>query len=100
MTAENAAKVASLYGLKSLMLVPTGLGSPDCFAVGSQGFVFVLCSLLSWWKPSSCSCPNAGYHKAAPSRLQRTVFPSQGNWYCFVPTYKDLLRVETQGLSV
>lgn len=81
------------------MLVPTGLGFPGCFAVVIQGFVFVLCSLLSWWKPNSCSCPNGVYHKAALSRLQRTVFHSLGNWCCFVPTYKDLLGIETQGLS-
>lgn len=100
MTAGNTAKVASLYGLKSLMLVPTGLGSPGCFPVVSQSFLFVLCSLLSWWQPNSCSRSNAVHHKAALSRLQRTVFHSQRNWCGFVATYKDLLGVETQGLSV
>lgn len=44
MTAGNTAKVASLYGLKSLMLVPTGLGVSSLFSC-CQSRLF-LCVML------------------------------------------------------
>lgn len=77
------------YDLKFPIPVQAGLRSPGCFAVDSQGFAFLLCSLLSWGKLSACSYPNATYH-----RHQKTLFHSAGNCCCFVPTCKDLPEIE------